>query len=577
MEIITPNLFADAAVRLSVKEAKLKVLAEFFKLQRGFDRLICLDQINVEPEYWQIETAMKTLKEMRGSVIMADEVGLGKTIEAGLILKELLCRELINTVLILVPASLVEQWKEEMKHKFRLQLYDIRDKDWENQNIIISSLPTAVRSKEKQLKLLKRSFDMVVVDEAHSLKDHTTETYKFVYGLKRKNTILMTATPIQNNIVELYNLVNITKPGYLDSRKNFKKEYVQNRFTPKNTDSLKDLLSEVMIRHRRSDTLVGLPRRKAFSIPIELTRDERLFYNGVIEFCRKIYKKYMDGLIPIGIDKTQTHLIILILLTLLKQNCSSPYSAVLTLQSKILPRLIEQDDIYRCKILIDLGHKITKPSKAIALIDAILSTEEQSIVYSEYLGTMHLLKRLFEERDTPVILFHGGMTSKEKSIALQRFANGESKVLLSTESGGQGLNMQFCHRLFNYDLPWNPARVEQRIGRIHRYGQSTEVQIYSMPTRGTIDEYILYVLSSKVNLFEMVIGELDTILSYMTKYDESFEVRIGRIILESKTSEEIEENFRKIGDELLQAKEDFASHQSLTQKVLDELGGGEDE
>jgi SNF2 family DNA or RNA helicase len=574
MQMVIPDLLRFKHSSLTVQQAKLKIQSEHLLLQRGFDRLICLNQIHVKPEQWQIESAIVTLRDMHGSVILADEVGLGKTIEAGLILKELLCRGLIRSVLILVPASLVEQWKTEMKEKFEINLTDTRENGWEEQQIIISSISMAVRSKEKQTKLTNRSFDLIIVDEAHSLKDHNTETYKFVYGLKRKNTILMTATPIQNNILELYNLVNITKPGYLKSRKYFRKEYMLNRFTPKNVESLKKLLSEVMIRHRRSNTLVHLPRRRMHTIPIELTTNERLFYNGVIDFCRSIYQKYLDGMVPIGINHTQTHLIVLILLSLLKQNCSSPQSTVLTLQNKILPRLVEKNDIHICRSLIELGRKIVVPTKVIALVDAIGSTDEQCIVYSEYLATMHLLQRCIESSGKKVILFHGGMSAKEKSIAIQRFANKEANVFLSTESGGQGLNLQYCHRVFNYDLPWNPARIEQRIGRVHRFGQTSHVEIYTMPTKGTIDEYILYILSSKVNLFEMVIGELDTILSYMLKNDESFEVRIGRIVLESKTTMEIEENFRRIGEELLQAKEELASHVNLTSQFFDDLGAG---
>lgn len=139
------------------------------------------------------------------------------------------------------------------------------------------------------------------------------------------------------------------------------------------------------------------------------------------------------------------------------------------------------------------------------------------------------------------------------------------------------VNLQWCHILYNYDLPWNPMRIEQRIGRVHRFGQKNEVEIYNMSTKGTIDEYILFVLTSKVNLFELVIGELDTIMSYMIDETASLETRIGRIILDSSSPEEMEKELRKIGDELLMAKREYKKDLDESTKILNEIGVGEDE
>ncbi|SFK07319.1 DEAD/DEAH box helicase [Brevibacillus centrosporus] len=557
-----------------LKNVKLELQSQAIRLQKGFDRLTCLEDIDIDPRPWQKDAALKILRDMQGSGILADEVGLGKTIEAGLILKELLKRGLIKSVLVLVPAPLVEQWKAEMNDKFNIVLHDMRHDGWEQQQLLISSIPLLVRSEERKRKVNERFFDLLIVDEAHCLKNHTTATYKYIYSINKRNSILMSATPIQNDMRELFNLVNILKPGYLKSRKLFKQEYMVDRFTPKNINNLKDLLNSVMIRHRRADTLVELPRRIVKSVEIEMSDLERQFHNGVVDFCRDFYRKYVDGIIPVGWDKTEVNLIVLILLTLLKQNCSSPQSTLKTMKTRMLPRLDGLEDKEKCQELIALGEKITYPTKAIELLKHLKRSSDQAIIYSEYLATIDLLKQLCKEHNISVTVYQGGLSPTEKQVALQRFKNGECQIFLSTESGGQGLNLQHCHRLINYDLPWNPMKNEQRIGRVHRFGQTKDVEIITMPTKGTIDEYLLYILTSKVNLFEIVIGELDSILSYMKNEDESLEVRIGKIILESIDAAEIEKKLRAIGEELLKAKQELQDDSDHTTTILNKIGVG---
>jgi SNF2 family DNA or RNA helicase len=560
--------------RSSIMNVKLELQSQTIRLRKGFDRLICLSEIDIEPRPWQSDAAMKVLRDMKGSAILADEVGLGKTIEAGLIIKELYIRGLIKSVLVLVPAPLVEQWKEEIAEKFHIELTDTKESGWEKSNFIISSIPGLVRSEERKRKVSERTFDLLVVDEAHCLKNHNTATYKFIYSISKLNTLLMSATPIQNDIRELYNLVNILKPGYLRSRKLFREEYIVNRYTTKNTQNLKELLNNVMIRNRRANTLVELPRRQVFSMEIELSNVERDFHNQVIDFCRNIYRKYVDGQIPIGWDKTEINLIVLILMMLLKQNCSSPHSTLRTLKNRMLPRLSGLSDQMICEDLIALGESINVPTKTLKLLDIIKGDNNQVIKYSEYLATIELLKSVFTDHGVTFTTYHGGLSSNEKQISIERFKEGECQVFISKESGGQGLNLQFCHRLINYDLPWNPMRIEQRIGRVHRFGQVNDVEIFTMPIKGTIDEYLLYILTSKVNLFETVIGELDTILSYMKNENDSLEVRIGKIILESANAFEIENKLREIGEEMLKAKQELATDIDQTTKVLDHIGVG---
>jgi len=145
-------------------------------------------------------------------------------------------------------------------------------------------------------------------------------------------------------------------------------------------------------------------------------------------------------------------------------------------------------------------------------------------------------------------------------------------VLLSTESGGQGLNLQFCHRLVNYDLPWNPMRIEQRIGRIHRYGQERPVEIYTLFLRGTIEEYILHVLTGKIDMFQTVIGEIDAMLSFMHE-QQSLEVRITDIILHSNNFDQIRAQMEMLGEEMRKANEDLTEAEKTSAAMLDSVLG----
>ncbi len=548
--------------KLPLSHLKLKLLSHAICLQKGFNRLSCLSQISIEPKPWQTEAALKTLRDMQGSSILADEVGLGKTIEAGLILKELLVRDLIHSVLVLVPASLVEQWKEEMKEKFNIILKDVRENKWENNPLLICSIDAAIRSPRKET-LSQWSFDVLIIDEAQRLKRNTNKTYKFVFGLQKRNTLLLSATPVQNDLNELFNLVNIIKPGLLKSRKSFCDQYLVNKFKPKNVPKLKQFLSEVMIRNRRANTLVEMPRRIVKDEKVELNEDERRFFDGVIELAQDIYRDLRKEESPL-----------LTLIRLLKQNCSSPQSVIKTLNDVTLPKLTETHLEQRCRDLLHLGESIRTPSKANRCLKMIKSFDDQVIVYSEYLTTIDMLKTILKENNIEFTLYHGQLPRLARVSALETFRNGEVRVLISSEAGGQGLNLQNCHKLINYDLPWNPMRIEQRIGRIHRYGQRSEVEIYNLATKGTLDEYILYLLTAKVNLFETVIGGLDTIISYVLDEDSSMDYRIGKILLTHRDPKEIKKRLEELGDRILRAKGDLETEDARSQKILNEIGVG---
>ena len=205
-------------------------------LAQGFDELLCLPHLRgIETFWYQVETVRKVLKQFRGRVLLADEVGLGKTIEAGMVLKEYLLRGMVDSVLVLTPASLVGQWREELETKFDIACATTHDallrsdpeRFW-SQKRLIASLALARRS-EHAAHILGRSFDLVIVDEAHHLRDRASQSYKLVDALNKRFLLLLSATPVQNDLIELYNLLTLLKPGIFKTLKEFRAAYVTRR------------------------------------------------------------------------------------------------------------------------------------------------------------------------------------------------------------------------------------------------------------------------------------------------------------------------------------------------------------
>jgi SNF2 family DNA or RNA helicase len=201
------------------------------------------------------------------------------------------------------------------------------------------------------------------------------------------------------------------------------------------------------------------------------------------------------------------------------------------------------------------------------LVRVVLSDPEPVIVYTEYIETLRTLQRLLERAGARVWVYSGQLRQREKSETLASF-RAQGGVLLSTEVGGQGLNLQHCHRMVNFDLPWNPMRLEQRIGRIHRFGQQEPVQIINITAAGTFEEVLQRVLLSKIRLFELVIGEIDSILAYLQD-PIPLDQRIGRMILESPSMAVLGERMEQLAEELASAQRALAEDQMTSARVLD--------
>ncbi|WP_025689706.1 DEAD/DEAH box helicase [Paenibacillus zanthoxyli] len=526
--------------------SRLAMEGEISGLVESFEELQCMKHLaSLSPLPHQLDTAHKVLFEMSGRAILADEVGLGKTIEAGLVLKEYLVRGLVSKVLILVPASLVLQWVRELNTKFGISaVAQKKAYSWDN-DIVVASMDTAKRDPHKEL-LISREYDMLIIDEAHKLKNKKTTNYQFVQELRKKYCLLLTATPVQNDLGELFNLITLLKPGQLGNQGDFAANFVVDKRVAKNENQLRNELSKVMIRNRRGEGPVTFTKRKVSNVPLTLSPEEQTLYDGVTSFVKDQYQESGGNLSSM-----------LSLVTLQREVCSSRDAVFVTLVNltKKLP-----EDSPRRERMIELLQQIrtvkanTKAEKTISLIKEM---NEKVIVFTEYRATQEYLLQYFRNHGILSVPYSGGMNRGKKDWMMDLF-RGRAQVMIATEAGGEGINLQFCHHMINFDLPWNPMRVEQRIGRVHRLGQQNDVIIHNLSTTGTIEEHILHLLHEKINLFETVIGGLDTILERFEK-KESLEKSLYKIMLEAESDEEIRSKVGQLGQTLAELKDGILS------------------
>jgi len=480
----------------------LALAAYGLSFRASYDQLICLSSLrNVTSLWYQEETARKVMRTFRGRAILADEVGLGKTIEACIVLKEYIMRGLVRSALILAPSSLVDQWQDELQDKLDLAVVSSNDALFRNDPVrfwqepfILLSLQTA-RSKGHFDAVIGRAYDMVIVDEAHHLKNKSTQNWKLVNSLQKTFLLLLTATPVQNNLEELYNLVTLLKPGHLKTRSAFKQEFVSKAdpTDPLNREKLRELLKEVMVRNTRSVTQLNLPPRYASTIRVSPTAEEELFYEKISCFVADASRE------ATGIQR-------LALRRLLEAAGSSHLAALRMLERGSAGRHSES-----VADMIEAGAAITHSGKAAQVLDMLRASSDKILVFVNYRATLEYMEQQCRHLGIAHAVYRGGMTAAQKQDAIAAFRD-SCRVLLATETGGEGHNLQFCHTMINYDLPWNPMSIEQRIGRIHRIGQENEVKVYNFCAAGSIEDYILDVLDRKINMFELVVGEVDMIL-----------------------------------------------------------------
>ncbi|MRX72598.1 DEAD/DEAH box helicase [Bacillus lacus] len=477
---------------------------------------------NFTPLPHQLEVARTVVEKMNGKAILADEVGLGKTIEAGLILKEYMIRGLAKKVLILVPASLVSQWAKELHEKFHIPAIEQKKSYvWEQYDIVVSSIDTAKRSPHREI-VQNLQYDLVIIDEAHKLKNNKTKNYEFVQSLKKKYCLLLTATPIQNKIEEIFNLVSLLKPGHLGNESYFSQAFSAKQRSLQHHEHLKELVNKVMIRNRRHDTGIQWSKRIVETVPIEFSPTEQNLYDAITAI--KTAPELSASMFSI--------------MTLQREACSSREAVFMTLK-KMLEKPEEEAAPLPQPIIMQLIEHInavTMNSKAAKAVELIQGINDKVIIFTEYRATQFYLQWFLKQHGITSVPFRGGFKRGKKDWMKDLFKN-KVQVLIATEAGGEGINLQFCSNIINYDLPWNPMKLEQRIGRIHRLGQERDVRIFNMATKNTVEEHILKLLYEKINLFEKVIGELDEILTKMEI--QNIEEHIQDIFLHSRNEREM--------------------------------------
>ncbi|NLY74120.1 MAG: DEAD/DEAH box helicase [Firmicutes bacterium] len=513
-------------------------------LNRGFEELLVLShmrehwrQQGVIPYQHQIETARRVIARMRGRAILADEVGLGKTIEAAMILKEYMLRGLVKKFLILTPAALCRQWEAELREKFEIPtLIAKQEYHWSHYDQLIASIDTAKKEAHRR-EILKLYFDLVIIDEAHKLKSATTQNWQFVNSIQKKYFLLLTATPLQNDLKELFNLITLLRPGQLGSYRSFKKKYTKDKRTPQHPQELKSLLGEVMIRNKHGANM-GFTKRHVQNIPIMLSELEQKLYDQVTAFIRK------------NIAKTARGSLSLPLLTLQREICSSTFAAALTLFKLAQNMEISEDCQEEASALFQMVQQVKDNSKMKIVMELINKTSEKVIIFTEFLATQSYIRTRLEQAGILTLPFDGSLSASKKEFTKWQFKEfPKYRALVCTESGGEGINLQFCNTLINYDLPWNPMRLEQRIGRIHRLGQTRDVYIYNLSTKGTVEEHLLNLLDQKVRMFEMVIGESQKVISRLSR-NKSLEARIMELIINANSNEELAQGFTRLGTEI---------------------------
>jgi SNF2 family DNA or RNA helicase len=516
----------------------------------GFDTVLSHPRLGFSPFDYQLETMQTVLRRMRGRAILADEVGLGKTIEAGLVLSELRMRGLADRALVVAPAGLVGQWREELERKFALPTTVTARGSWavgEERPVVLTSLAAARRDPLRSAVIGER-WDVVIVDEAHRLRNPVSASGRLARALRTRYLLLLTATPVENRLQDLYELVNLVAPGLLGTVAEFRRGHGSAETgvdALRNVATLRARTREIMVRHRRSEVAVMLPQRLAETVLITPCDAEGALYAEITARVRGDAQ---------AASPTQR----MTLRSLTRLAGSSPAAVAPTLDK------IGWSDLAARARAIERPRKF---AELLARLRTHVERGEKVLVFTAFRNTLDALTTEVAAAGIPAACYHGSLSRRDKDAAVASFRD-EVPVLLSTESAGEGRNLQFCHVMINMDLPWNPMQIEQRLGRLHRVGQTHDVLLANLVSRGTIEERILHVLESKINLFELVVGELDMILGRVTD-DFDFEASVFTAYITAPDDHTFAASMNDLGAHLAQARSDYLR----TRGAVDQLVG----
>lgn len=604
------------------------------ELKKSPFHFLLASESHIDPNPHQINAFCAAIDAMKtGGMVLADEVGLGKTIEAGLVLRYML-ESGAKKVLIALPVSLRKQWELELEDKFDLSsvildrlTVEHDAKNWHRKLADRQGVMIVITSYDYSSKLMKRfpdvKWDFLIIDEAHNLRNlNSTKRAKRLYALSGGiPKILLTATPLQNSLMDLYGLISFIDPRIFGSEQVFRQRYMKDE----DYDGLKRELTPVLYRTLRKDVVdyMHFVKRICRTVDFKLSPDEIELYERVNLFLKG------DALYSIPASNRG-----LIILVIRKLMASSSFALVETFEvlKKRLKKLYEgtrsadaqegfdlfwsfvedeidesgfeetededtaaqktyiQAELDKVNAIIDVAKRIKTNSKVTALKQALEigfsyqrdnGIAQKAVVFTESKRTQkyiaaELRKSGYSEDN--ILLFNGDfddtMTkeiyrawqvknfgnanygrSVEYKHAIVDYFKEHAKILICTDAGSEGLNLQFCNTVINYDLPWNPMKIEQRIGRCHRYGQQNDVvAINLLNTQNEADKRVYEILSKKFELFEGVFGASDIVLG-ARESGTSFEKMVLDIYQSCNTTTEFRKAFDKL-DRKLNAKRD---------------------
>jgi SNF2 family DNA or RNA helicase len=500
----------------------------------------------------QLAAAHRAITNTGKGTLFADEVGLGKTIEIGMVLKEMDLRDTHESVLVLTPAQLAPQWQGELQEKFGLEYicnYDDGFQGFDAHNKIVASVDTA-KGDRRIDDVLDRQWDVLVLDEAHCVRNEDTQRYDLIDKIEYREAFFATATPIQNEISDLYNIVNLIRPGLLGTRSEFESRYVADDEGTqiKNGDHLQRKLNRVMIRNRREETDIDFTNREVRTRALDPSTAELNLYERVTNYVRSNYA-----------SEDAKHLVLLLLQ---KEVVSSPSAVMGTIdkwlrgEGEATITEGEKEHLTDIKTATDRIAETTKQQRLHDIVETVHEHLDMTrlVVFTQFRPTQQEINNSVRQLDQPVHTVNGDLSSAEKESVVSEFER-EGGVLVATDSISEGRNLQFCNVMVNYDLPWNPMKVEQRIGRIDRIGQEREVHVFNLALEGTVEEHVLDKLYDKINLFTQSIGGLREILSRMEQSGTDFEQEVFERLRDADDTVELENNFEEMAVDLEKNKE----------------------
>jgi len=559
----------------SIWDLKLNTDAYRIALRYLFDPVSAVAIGKIDPLPHQVEAFVKMMAMLRPStgiderirMLLADDVGLGKTIMIGLVMKELILRKKVDRILIICPSGLQIQWREEMKEKFSEDFTIIKGKiegnPFEEHKRVIVSVDIGRNEGKTQL-LLGCDWDLVIFDEAHRLKPGSLryEAVAQPIAERTRHLILASATPHDGKVENFLALIQLID-----------KEVEANA----ESGDLRNYLEPKMIR-RLKEEIVDFRGKKIFpsrdtpqTVQIDYSPEEREFYDLVEDYVRRFYK---------GAEDAGNYNVMLALYILHRRVSSSLKAGVVSLEKRRI-RLLEpyldidpnaaqdyytsadegddqrreeieeailgatasitreetREEIQYLESLIEMGRRLVaedkdqKCDKLLALIRDIRDRrpDDKIIIFTEFRDTLNFLERKITEEGLLVARIRGGMSPEDKQQQASYFEN-HADILLGTEAAGEGLNLQFANIAINYELPWNPNRLEQRVGRVYRYGQKKRVYIYNFKTAFPIDDAVLSKILEKMEHIRAIFQDraIDVIGSMISEKDMLEIFRISR-------------------------------------------------